>query len=459
MASGIPKGELFVRAGLVYIDHREHKKQAIPQKKKFSSQPNMESPYNTNLRELYRQYESTQFIEFRKRGKNDLQKPGDRAMQYAADNGNLPVFGKHVAERNFHYVVAGWHRFFEIFVNLPGEQRVFNEIIKEGEPFNFYIDLDLQRSQNINPEIQPGSQKEAEILEKVRVEARAAIVRVFPQVKPEDIRIVELDSSDLKKLSRHMIFRIPGKALKNWQTAAAIFDEILSQNNDPNNIFWVVDEKYPDKKKYFIDRSVYTKNRQFRLYQSHKFGNFRYFHFPGFDKPGDKPDAAKFWDSLVSYFPPEDKARLTLLEAPGAADGEVKRRALRPSGGPRKPKMQKTTKNGQLSTGNWLTDELSNMFTDEVYKVQMEEEDGISWFWVKSHDCQIAGPHHSNHIKYLVDFNTRQFTQKCTSEKCRGQSGPVETIPSSYWPSIERYFKEQDEFDYEETLNYEMMEE
>lgn len=209
----------------------------------------------------------------------------------------------------------------------------------------------------------------------------------------------------------------------------------------------IVDEKFPDKKRLFLDRAVYTKNRQFRMYGSRKFGSYRFFHLPGVDKPGDTPNAEKFWESLVSYFPLEEKTKCALLEI--KCEPKARKKIVLPPGtksAPRKPKA--ATRKSSLTSGNWLTTELSGIFQDEVYKVQLEEDENQAWLWVKSHDCQISGTHESNHIKYLFDFNTKQYTQKCTSDMCRGRAGPTETIPQCYWPSIEAYLKQQDEISF-----------
>lgn len=390
-------------------------------------------------RKLWHQYEYAKVEVFQKRGKGD--KPQDKATEYALKNGSLPIFGKHIAERNFHFLVTGWHHFFSLFSQMAPEERVYNEIIKEGEPFNFYADLELYR--DFNPEMKPGSEKEAEIIEEAKKGVKAAVLRCFPHVTEEEMSLIDLDSSDQKKLSRHFVVRIAGKALKDWQTALVIYEDMAS-NTPADSVLWVVDEKFPDKKRFFLDRSVYTKNRQFRMYGSRKFGSYRFFHVPGFDKPGDTPDEKTFWKSLVSYFPYEEKIALSILEIKKPLKGK---KITRPPGTAPDAKKRKTsTKKSSVSSGNWITDELSGIFNDEVYKVQMQEDENTCWLWVKSHDCQIAAvPHKSNHIKYLFDLNTRQFTQKCNSPSCKGMSGQTEKIPDSYWPSIDRYLKEQEE--------------
>lgn len=186
--------------------------------------------------DLYRHYESALVVEFRKRGRDDKEKPQVRALAYAKENGNLPVFGKHVAEKNFHFVVTGWNHFLHMFQSMSSEERVFNEIIKYGEPFNFYADLELYR--NVNPEITPGSDKEKALVEESKKAVTEAIVRCFPHLNASEFKLTDLDASDKSKFSRHFVVRIPGKALKDWKTALAIYDDLAS-NTPPESILWV----------------------------------------------------------------------------------------------------------------------------------------------------------------------------------------------------------------------------
>jgi hypothetical protein len=182
------------------------------------------------------------------------------------------------------------------------------------------------------------------------------------------------------------------------------------------------------------------------MYQSTKFGSYRFFHFPGFDKPGDTPDKEKFFESLVSYFYPGELSGLTELE-------------LIPSGKRKKketPGLPKTISNalkaGQRKQrpndeGNWLTEQLESLFSDPVYKTTSDGNGTRYWLWVKSKECSIAGrAHKGNHIKYVFDLELKTYTQVCNDIECYNQSGETKEIPQSFWPDIQKFLKEKSEF-------------
>lgn len=371
------------------------------------------------------------------KNKGDKEKPQARAFAFADARGGLPVFGKHVAEKNYHYHSCGWETFFGDYVKTDSNDRLFLEVIREHVPVNFYIDAELFR--NVNPEFGPGSEKELQILEEAKRVCFEGLVRCFPHVPKEDIEMWEMDASDAKKLSRHFVFRIKGKALANFLTAGVLYNEI-AKIIPKESILYVKDDRNSEGDRIlFLDGSVYTKNRQFRMYQSRKFGNYRFLCIPGFDKPGDVPNIEKLKGTLITYFPPAEKTHLTLLELKG--DGTKRKRK---ANGPRSSKKRALDDPDKFRDNHWLIHALSSMFDCESYKQQMEEDGTTIMYLMSSKQCEIFGAEHDgNHIKYLVNLVSKTYAQYCFARSCEGKTGESRPVPEKYHASIDKYMKEE----------------
>lgn len=141
-----------------------------------------------------------------------------------------------------------------------------------------------------------------------------------------------LDSTSSTKFSRHVIFTMKDMAFKNnshvgkfikticndimlYLKSDAQSHGILSQFNKADIEEMFVETKHGQK--LFVDSGVYTKNRQFRIYLSTKWGKQSYLTVSPdcmhntVNKCRDK-ELGIFLDSLISYFP--NKQNLILLE-------------------------------------------------------------------------------------------------------------------------------------------------
>jgi hypothetical protein len=394
--------------------------------------------------EIWNQYMHARSELFCKRGKDDKEKPQARAFAFADTRGGLPVFGVQIAEKNWGYMAQGWESFFQDYKKTPGESRVYFEIIRERAPVNFYIDAELIRS--ANPLFEPGSEHETLILEETKRVCIEGLLRCFPHISKDEITIHEMDASDAKKLSRHYIFRIKGKALSDYVTAGLVYDDI-ALNIPKTSLLWITDDKdLTGPKSLFLDNSVYTKNRQFRIYQSRKFGSYRFLCVPGFDKPGDEPNLEMLRNTLITYFPPLEKKKNVLLEL--KSDGTKRKRGQKVSKGPKVVKKQDTP-----ADIHWLAQELQSMFNDRVYGTIMDDDGGAITFWVESKVCEMwGGEHDGNHIQYLVNLSEKNYVQMCFARSCQGKSGKAHPIPEKYHKMIDKYMLEERDLSYLDNL-------
>lgn len=385
-------------------------------------------------------------IEAYRKIKGDTTRPQDRAFAFADSHGGLPVFAKGIGTCNYEYLTTGWNTFYHMYKGIRAEDRIYTELIREKSPVHFYADLDLYRI--TNPEYTPGSEKEAELLVLARKSMLEALLRCFPHLKEEEIERIELDSSNETKLSRHLLWRIKGKALATYETARAVYDDIV-QHTPVSSPLWVVDHKDINKRVHFIDCNVYSKNRQFRIYQSRKFDSYRFLRFPKtddeeqfWDNPGDAPNEEQFWKTLITYFPPGTKKDVALLDLEGSKKKKrktkrsVDRTDLPPSD---RPKMQKAD-----DSDHWLVEHLKGLFEQRTYKAVMEEDGTSIRYFVMEKYCEIAEREHSkNHIRFFVDLGAKQYTQVCPSPGCHGKWGITRDIPEKFHAEIDRYLKHE----------------
>lgn len=145
--------------------------------------------------------------------------------------------------------------------------------------------------------------------------------------------IINLDSTNNEKFSRHLIFAIKDVAFKdnfhvgrfmkyvcmeitNYLNNTKTQHDILSTFNKINiEELFIYNAK--SERKLFIDLGVYTKNRHFRIYKSTKWGKNSHLEISSDSKyilpNGYKDRELEFFiNSLVTYFP--RKKDLILLE-------------------------------------------------------------------------------------------------------------------------------------------------
>ena len=146
------------------------------------------------------------------------------------------------------YVVAHWDRFCKEYEH---RERYFSELIREGSPVRPYFDLEYAKKE-------PRDDK-PELVDKW--------IDVFTKALSEEFQcgvqnILQLDATTATKFSRHLIFHLDDGALFLTTTHLGAFVRDVFNRSELVHDF--VDA--------FVDLSVYTKNRLFRLAGSAKRG-------------------------------------------------------------------------------------------------------------------------------------------------------------------------------------------
>ena len=235
----------------------------------------------------------------------------NQAIDWARRDSNLMVFSFESRSLNGpgkrSFLVADPRHYFNVFIRRPLKDRTAYEVIRENTPVKLYFDLEFDKS--VNPEICGAS------LTKVLLKICKFFLRECFDVNCSDDEIIVLDSSTAVKFSNHVIFNLDNVCFKDnhhvgnfvrmisleiskchTSRVSSIADVSMSQIDS----LFVKDK---DDTKLFCDMGVYSRNRNFRLYNATKLGkntplvlskegsNYDYYR----DKEQDL-----FLDSLVS---------------------------------------------------------------------------------------------------------------------------------------------------------------
>lgn len=201
------------------------------------------------------------------------------------------------------YTVLGVEAFFHMYSALPEARRTYYELIRHTRLCKLYFDVEFARHDDVTRS-KSMDDVTAHIVERVR----SLLVRDYGVPRPEDVSVVELDSSTDTKASRHLIFNVRNVVFETVKDVKCFVHMTFPglQNVDSTEedavLLWKSGKKTRDGQDevcHCIDGSVYTMNRSFRLWDSHKSGKPNAFHHVD----GRAMNMADFVQSLVTTFP------------------------------------------------------------------------------------------------------------------------------------------------------------
>ena len=174
------------------------------------------------------------------------------------------------AEGRRNYVATHAPTFLrERYFGIPVARRHCYELIRERAPCRLYFDLEYKVEHN--PQVDGG----ALVDDWLRAVARAVHERYDLVMDGSTSRVVQLDSSTPRKFSRHVIvhLRQPQSSapllFRDNRQAGNFVRSILASVRSSDPQFWLRGEDGPQ---CFVDDSVYSRNRCFRMLGSSKFG-------------------------------------------------------------------------------------------------------------------------------------------------------------------------------------------
>ncbi|XP_075096709.1 uncharacterized protein LOC107759029 isoform X8 [Nicotiana tabacum] len=197
----------------------------------------------------------------------------DEAMKYAKEQSNARVFSyqDHVnGQRRF--LVSTYKEFWRRYETMNPKFRHHYEVIQEGLPCHLYFDLEFNKREN--------AAKNGDEMVDLLIQVIFDAVKEKYCLEGNDDWVVELDSSNEEKFSRHLIIRFPNAAFKDNLHAGAFVTEICSRISSLSetdgrfrNLFVSKDSSSIDIPcQLFVDKAVYSRNRCFRLALSSKAG-------------------------------------------------------------------------------------------------------------------------------------------------------------------------------------------
>jgi hypothetical protein len=196
------------------------------------------------------------------------------ALEHADSSSELQVWSLESSSQDQgkrSYIVASNEAFWRRYRSMIPHNRHYYEVIRAGRPCHLYFDLEYCRVAN------PQSDGD-QMVRTLCSEVRTALGESYFNGRCPECRIVDLDSTTSRKFSRHVIVRISAAAFSNNVHAGSFVHALLSslasrRADEPLIAALFVAPKASEAPRKpsaaanvcFVDTSVYTRNRCFRL--------------------------------------------------------------------------------------------------------------------------------------------------------------------------------------------------
>ncbi|XP_037091304.1 DNA-directed primase/polymerase protein-like [Pollicipes pollicipes] len=350
------------------------------------------------------------------------------------------------------YLVCHPNVFWRCDVQKQPEHRCTYEVIRQGVPCKLYLDLEFDRTLNAD--------RDGDAMVDLFIRMIAAAVDHLFQIKCTRRDVVDLCASSNKKFSRHLIFNSKGLVFKDNNHVGNLVKDICGAvkacllhnrmedltrlglqefSKDELNTLRVTSSS---EHSLFCDECVYTKNRNFRVYKSSKFGKRRPLvksvhnqYTPhqcskaSRDPRDISSEEAFFLDSLVSYIECDPEP----LVHHGRSDAAAPTRPLTavPPGD--------CVDGGGGSCSPYL--EIDRFVRDLVAPggvrrwTYFADSERVVYDIVGYRFCQNVGRwHRSNNIIVVVNVREASFYQKCHDPACQGFRSDERALPGRLLP-------------------------
>ncbi|PBC29382.1 Coiled-coil domain-containing protein [Apis cerana cerana] len=334
------------------------------------------------------------------------------------------------------FVVAHPEIYWWYYKHRSEERRCSYEVIPENHPCRLYLDLEYS--------IEINSEKNGPFMTNILIDIFCAYLLEYWRVPCNRYNVINLDSSTNEKFSRHVIFNVKNIAFKDnyhvGKLVKLICNDILHYimfKEKEHNILSRFDRslieqlivKTKKDKKLFIDTSVYTKNRHFRIYKSTKWGKQSNLtiandcQYIPFNTTNDK-ELNIFLDSLISYF--VMKKDLILLEC--LQSGAVNTKCFKEE----VHQYNYEEKNNVCSKYPMLDKYIHSMiYPGKIRLCKYFEDVKILVYEILGYRyCEnIDRWHKSNNIFWVVNLKNKTIYQKCHDQDCFGFKSKPKQLP------------------------------
>ena len=337
----------------------------------------------------------------------------DQALEYRKSRDGLFVFSHEFDDKGRRrFLVSTIVDFWTHYGNSNNKH--FYEVIPDSSQSKLYFDLEFSKPEN--------EDKDGELMSRFLIQKVNEYLKVRYKLENTIKDVMVLDSSNISKYSCHLIFhKISFSQNKKIVNFLLDFESMLS--NSEQKVFQVINK---GRITSFVDKTVYSKNRNFRLLGSWKFGKFTPLILASFDvstKSNSLSGDSKyqmFKDSLVTNVEEDCK----LLDV-----GEVSEQAARGTN------ITSPQYHGSTNLPSPFYE------VDEFVKSQLLPGGFIRSWNISYNDkilysiggrrfcANVKRDHTSNHIFIVCDLAKMTMTQHCHS--CKGFQGAEILIPEA----------------------------
>jgi hypothetical protein len=320
------------------------------------------------------------------------------------------------------YVVAGLDDFWTYYRGVPAEKRNFYEVIRRG-PLCFHADLEYSLELVENAGLAPMPMVEA-------------IKRLVTEQWEQEMDGVELDQSKWEltescsheKVSFHLSH--PDMAFYDHLEHGAFCKRVEARAGSTLRVMCARKNDPVPKVVFFMDLSIYSTHRCFRLVYSTKGGEMR-FLLPSRGGEKDQHEGGErmqrdAWErNLVQLARPSalllplssSRQESTLMMMEDVDDNEEEGDAAVGGG-------------GESNLISALRTVIEHHFQPESMRSHSLDNNGMCTFSMINHNCnEICNNVHNNQVYAVADLKRRVFYQKCHTD--RNKKGPEHPFPPS----------------------------
>ncbi len=312
------------------------------------------------------------------------------------------------------YLVASDEEFFNFYQSIPETSKHFYEVIRESHLCHLYFDLEYSR------EYPENSSKRGETMVGTLL---SELEDFLKQYSLSISSVACLDSSTRAKFSNHLIIRLHCAALFDSNVAGVLVEQfsnrlIFQQHRiEIDQLFVKTNDDEISPRKLFIDTSVYSKNRNFRLVFSSKLGKSAYLQFC-------------LVHSTIEFTSKRDCFFQSLVVARDFSEISANRIVRIEDLGRAKKRDASVCDSMAIRVSNSSEFPLVDEFVLRAASVGTRARIGsVLWFADRQllvyaiADCRychrIAREHRSNHVYYVCDLRARALYQKCHDPDCK----------------------------------------
>jgi hypothetical protein len=414
------------------------------------------------------------------------------------------------------YIVGHLGRFLQQYWReRDPRSRHCYELIREGTPCRLYFDLEFCKISN--PHI---SSSESEVLMNEFIAELCCEFDLAYDIKIDRSCIVDLDSTTDKKFSRHLIVHLPKQQLFVDARSAGFFAKTLVERLAHELSIGTLAQKRQTLAKYlfvnskpanpnetstvikkgatcFVDLSVYTRNRLFRILGSTKFGkpssaalriaSANEFSFPnGFDnskfyhvdkkmdRNADQRDDLEAFRAALNWDSHAEALAATLVVPANASKMKFSKEhsnielITSPSLACRLPPLTRNKTSTRTYSGNSPMPKLDSYFLSTLgqrggaqgkirawsidYVTSKNESQNtyfLTYQMCENRWCEnISRNHKSNNIMWTIDLSNSTCYQQCHDPDCR-QAGfrgrPIQmNLPEDVTTEVEDFILERE---------------